>query len=101
MKATKKMLLRAGVFAGLILLRSVELDVAGFDRQLSPGRHRVARVDDQIHDHELDLVRIDADQPEALTRHDRKLDVFSDHAHQHAIQIAEQLIQVQHLGLED
>ena len=36
----------------------VELDVARLDGELAAARHRVARVDDEVHDHLLELAGI-------------------------------------------
>ncbi len=50
--------------------RRVELDVARLDRQASALRHRVARVDREVHDHLLELAGIRHDRREARFERD-------------------------------
>jgi len=41
----------------------VEIDVGGFDRELAPFRHGIARVHREVHNHLLDLIGIGAHAP--------------------------------------
>ena len=68
--------------------------MAGFDPQVTPLRHSVARIGGQIHQNLLNLQRIDAHPPQSFTAHESELDIFPDEpgegigdARDHLIQI--------------
>ncbi len=66
--------------AGIVL---VESDVGRLDREPAAGRHRVARVDREIHDDLLDLAGVGAYRPKLRSGSHHQIDVFADHAVEH------------------
>ena len=82
-------------------MAAVELRVAGLDRQPSSARHRVPSVDRQVQQDLLDLTRISQDMPEVRSRREGQLDVLADQPGEHPSQVADDLVQVEHPGLQD
>ena len=78
----------------------VDVDVRGLDRQLAAVRHRVARVDDQVHEHLLDLARVGLDAAERAAEDGDDLDVLADQAAQHLLHLADDVVQFQDPRLE-
>ena len=79
----------------------VELDVGRLDRELAAARHRVARVDDEVHEDLLDLPGIGLHGAEVEAAHDRQLDVLAEEAAQHLLDAADRLVEVEDPRLED
>ena len=71
--------------------------ILGLNRQPPALRHRIARIDHQIHNHLLDLSGIRLDRAgrgvEFRTEFD---DIFTDETPQHAVHIGDQRIEIQH-----
>ena len=78
----------------------VELDVRGLDRDRATVRHRVASVDDDVHDDLFHLARVDPDLPEAVRLDQRQRDVLADQAAQHLLHTADDRVEVDDLRLE-
>src|SRR5437867_1650525 len=68
-------------------VRVVEGRVARFDRDSPALGHRVPRVDREIHDDLLDLVRIGACRREVVRQDGLELDVLGDQRPQHLIEL--------------
>ena len=87
----------------LVLARVVlvELDVLGLDRQHAAVRHGVARVDHQVHQHLLELRRIEPHAAEAARRDDAQLDVLADDAAQQVLHLHDEPVQVDDPRLGD
>ena len=84
-------LIRAGLIA---------LGVGGFDGQFSAIRHGIAGIQDKVHQHLLDLSGIGHHPAKAHGAHNRKGHVFTQQPAQHPFHSADDLVQVQHLGLQ-
>ena len=78
----------------------VDVHVRGLDRQLASLRHRVARVDDEVHEHLLDLTWVGLHAPEPRFEDGDDLDVLADQAAQHLVHFAEDVVQLKNSGLE-
>ncbi len=78
----------------------VELHVRGLDGEPAALRHRVARVDDQVDDHLLELAGVRLHAVQARRRHHRQLDVLADQPAQHRLHGGHHRVQVEHLGLQ-
>ena len=66
---------------------------------LPPG-HRVARVHREVQEDLHDLVGVRAHAPEVLRRHDGQGDVLADDPLEHVPGLADDVVQVQHPGLQ-
>ena len=64
---------------------------------LAAVRHRVARIDDEIDDHLLELIEIGLDQPEIAPVPHVELDRLADEPAQQHVQIGEHVAELQHL----
>jgi len=71
--------------------------VVGLDRELSAARHRITGIDDQIHDHLLDLSAISVDAIELIIQAHFKVDVCSDDSPEHVLHRADHLVQIENL----
>jgi len=79
----------------------VELDARGADGQPSAGRHRVARVDDEVHQYLLDLARLGENRARILVlRAQINRHVFADEATDHRLGLAHHLAEDERLRLE-
>ena len=56
----------------------LQFDIEGFDLQFSAARHRIDRIDDQVHDHLFELAAIRLHSPEFRMAPDSELNVFAD-----------------------
>ncbi len=70
------------------------------DGQDAAFRHRVARVDHQVHDHLLELARVHRDHRQRRIKGGADLDILPEHAGQHAMQVVEDLVDVHQLRLQ-
>src|SRR5204862_5085753 len=77
--------LHAHVSSGV---RAVHIRVGGLDDQAATMRHRVDRVDDEVHEHLLHLVRIDSDLSEVRVQRGHQLDVLPDQAPDDGLEVA-------------
>ncbi len=69
--------------------------------RLPPSRHRVPGVDRQVHDHLLELSRVGVDAIERRIQSGHQPDVLADQALQQRFSASHDLIEVQHLRLQD
>jgi hypothetical protein len=81
------------------LVRKVHVD--RLEGQFPPLGHGVPGVHAQIHDHLLDLSRIRLDFSKLPVGADQHLDVLAQKPRQHFSHSREELIQVQHHGLDE
>ncbi len=72
-------------------------DVAGAQRDLAAVGHGVARVDDEIDDHLLELVEVGLDQPQVAAVDDVELDLLADQAAQQHLQFRQHVAELQRL----
>src|SRR5262249_17468787 len=79
----------------------VEHDIGGFDGEDSAFRHGVAGVDHQVHEDLLDLAGVGADGAKVGGQHQAEIDVFADEAPEHAAQAGDELVEIEHAGLQD
>ena len=77
-----------------------QLAVRGGDRDPAALRHRVARVHHQVHQHLLDLARIGQHVPEGGVVGEVEHDVGADQAAEHAVGLANDIVEREHLRLE-
>src|SRR5262249_32182460 len=77
----------------LFLLKS---NITGLDSQLSAVGHRVAGVDDQVHDHLLGLPHVCPDAPAPRVGVQLNVDILPDQAADHVFHAAQQDVQVEH-----
>ncbi len=68
--------------------------VGGLDRQAASGGHGVARVDDQVHDHLLEVARSARTRPSLLAGQQLELDQLAQRARQHAIHVRQHVVQI-------
>ena len=78
-----------------------DLKVGGCDLKAAAVRHGVARIDEQVHDHLLDLFGIGQDTAQMGIERGGEGDVFADEAAEHAFGIADGGIEVERTGLDD
>ena len=92
------------VFARLRLLRpargAAHDGVAGLDGEAAADLHRVARVDREVEDHQLDLRRVDQRRPEMFGEHRLDADRTAHRALQQVAQVGDGAVEVERLGLE-
>ena len=63
--------------------------------------HGIARIDNQVHNHLLELAGIGLDAPRKGTQPSRQANIFPDEPSQEALQPLHDLIENQHLGLQE
>ena len=78
-----------------------EMYICGLDLELSAFRHRIQGVDDEIHQHLLDLAFVGFDAPESVAEIEEQIDVFADERLKHDVHVADDGIQVEYLRLEN
>ena len=71
----------------------VELDVPQFDGDPAAARHRVARVDHEVHQYLLDLRRVRQDRREIGPHVHGDLNVRADHPLQHVLHVVHEVIE--------
>ena len=81
-------------------MAAIRRGIAGFDRQAPALGHRVARVDDEVHDDLLDLSGVDPVSGRVALLRDRHHDVLADDAPQHRLDLLQRDVEVDHLGLQ-
>jgi hypothetical protein len=79
----------------------VEFDLSSLDRQCAPFRHRVPRVDREVHNDLLDLPAIRLDERRFVTEAQHDLHVFPDEASEHRPDVGDDGVQVEQSGLDD
>ena len=79
----------------------VEIDVARLDGQHAAVGHGVAGVDDQVHQHLLELRRVEADAAEIARGDDAQLDVLADDAPQQVLHLHDQRVEIDDARLGD
>ena len=70
-------------------------DVSSLDRQAAAVRHRIARIQRQIHEHLLDLAGIRFHASKRRRQHHRDLDLLTDQPAQHLTRLLHHGIAVQ------
>src|SRR5437899_688203 len=90
-RAGARMLTREGL---------VEIDVARLDREPPASRHRVARVDREVHEYLLELGRVGLDPVALSVRGGCQGDVLSDQALEHRDRLADRGVEMQDARLE-
>ncbi len=78
----------------------VEMAICRRDHQFAAARHRVARVGGKVGKAGLELRRIDHHRPDLFGEIERGLDVLAEQAAQQLDHAADQLIEVDALGLQ-
>ncbi len=78
-----------------------EREIVGADRQMTALRHRVARVDDEVHDHLLKLREIGAHGPQHRREAGRQRDVLADQPPQHLLDVLDHGVQIELDRLKD
>jgi hypothetical protein len=66
-------------------VRFIERGARQLDREAPAGRHRIARIDDQVHDQLLHLAGVDEDIADGLVADEREIDVCADQSAQHVV----------------
>ena len=89
----------AGLDVELARLRGAERAVARRDRELAAGRHRVARVDDEVGQQLLELAGVGLDRAEPGREHRRHRDVLADEPRQHRLDVGDDRVERERLGL--
>ena len=72
----------------------VEIDDGRLDPDLATVRHRIARVDDEVHEHLLELAGVRAHGLERRRRVDHERDVLVDQAVQHRLDASHELVEI-------
>ena len=72
----------------------IDRNDAGGDRQLSAVGHRVARVDDEVHDDLLDTANIRFDRRQSRRVVALEVDILADQAREHAAQLLDQVVEI-------
>ena len=80
--------------------RVIELDMTRLKSELAAPRHGVPSVNDQIHDHLLDLSRIGSHRSQIGFGMDHEINILADQATHHLVDVCHRRIEVQHLGLK-
>src|ERR1700761_1673435 len=78
----------------------IQVDVTGFDNQLSTVGHRVPRVHGQIHDDLLDLPWVSFHGTQRGIQSRAELDIFADETFEHLLDLDEHAVQIQASRLE-
>jgi len=81
----------------LVRIVDIERRIRGRDGELAARRHRIARVDDEVHEHLFDLSGIGAHAPEAGCRQRLELDVLTQNALEHLADAGEYFIEIEDL----
>ena len=71
-----------------------------FDRQAAAAGHGVSAVDDEVCDHLFELAAVGLHDHRLLGQRRHELDVFADHPLQECVGLADDLVQVEHLGVQ-
>ena len=79
----------------------VEIEIAGFDQELSTGGHGVARVEAEIHQDLLDLRGIGARDAQVFGERHFYFDLFADDFFEQAGGFFHHLVEIDVFGLED
>ena len=85
----ERLLVEGGAFGGGHVARA--------QRDLAAVLHRVARVDDEIDDHLLELVEVGLDQPQVAPEHDVEFDRLADQPAQQHLQVGQHFAELQRL----
>ena len=82
-------------------VRRVQIDIRGFDRELSSRGHRVARIHREVHDDLFDLTRIGPDTTQRWRQRRLETNILPDHPLQQRLGAVHDFVQIDVLGLED
>ena len=78
----------------------VHLGVRGLQRHAAASRHRVAGVDDQVHENLLDLPRVGPGAAEIGSEVRLQLDVLTDQPAEHLVHSGHHRVEVEDLRLQ-
>src|SRR6266540_2937320 len=78
----------------------VDHPVRGRDVEPTASGHGITRVDDEVHDHLLDLPAIGGDPAEIRVRHEDELDALGEHAIQDPWHAAHDVVEIQRHRLQ-
>src|SRR5262249_47316854 len=78
----------------------IDVDIAGFDEQLSTRRHGIARVDDQVQEHLFHLSGVGFDLSQGRSRLKGESDVLVNQALDELAQILDKNVEVQDCRLK-
>ena len=73
------------------------MTLRGADGELAAIRHRVARVDGEVHDHLFELDEVGLHRPEIAPVHDSNVDLLADQAPQQHRQVGQRFAEIEHL----
>ena len=79
----------------------VDGHVVGVDRQDAAGGHRVAGIDRQVDQDLFDLAGVGEHRPEVEAEGGGQFDVLADGSSQELLDVRDELIEVEHLRLDD
>ena len=85
----------------LVVVNAVQFGVGGFDDQLSPIRHGVARVDHEVHDDLFHLAGVSANGAQRLRSSHDQLDVFTNQPREQPSHLTDDIIQIHNVGLQN
>ena len=80
--------------------RLVQLDIPGLYRQTAARRHRIPRVDHEVHQHLLELSGIGADGPQVGRKARDELYLLADEPAEHRVHPGDERVQVEPGGLQ-
>jgi hypothetical protein len=72
--------------------------LAGLDGHRAASRHRVTRVDDEVHQHLTDLLRVGADRREVGLQRKLQADLGSDQPADQILHVRDHLIEIHRVG---
>src|SRR5215469_2120491 len=91
-----------GFYRGVLYgIACIEVGVTGFDDKASALRHRVARVDHQVHDDLLDLRGVCFHLTDIFSNARDHLDPLIHQTAQKGIEIQHDLVQIENFGLQN
>ena len=77
------------------------MTATGLDDQSATSRHRVPGICNQIHENLVDLIRVCQHPAHLRAEPDKKTNVFSDQALEHALRFSYSAVQIQRLWLNN
>ena len=77
-----------------------ELGIRRFEDEFSSGRHRVARVDDEVHEHLLELTRVGQHIPGIPRERESQLHILADQTVQHLFKVLDEPVWLEDHRLE-
>ena len=87
---------RPGTAEGKVFNQSASRSMVFVSIMLPPLRHRVARIDDEIHQHLFEMTGIGADMAQAGRQGCFEFDIFADEAAEHPFHLRHGRVEIQH-----